>query len=147
MTRSRVQLESEEPSGLAEMLAGLLEQNLDRRPERASLLRPSVVLLEVPDSGVIVSVRTWPGGLRVADGNVRDADLRVVANADRLLATASAPLRAGLPDPLRPAGRAVLADVVTGRIRVHGLVRHPVRLARFISLLSVHEPVRGTARP
>jgi hypothetical protein len=64
----------------------------------------------------------------------------VVAPADRVLALAAAPLRAGLPDPLRRDGRAALADVLRGRVRVHGMLRHPRRLARFTSLLSVHEP-------
>lgn len=142
-----MQLDGDDPSGLAELVAGLLEQNLAREPARAAHLRPSVVALVAPDAEVAVTVRLAPGSVRVADGVATDAHLRVVADADRLLALAAAPLRAGLPDPLHPGGRAALADVVTGRVRVHGLVRHPVRLARFTSLLSVYEssprPGRG----
>ena len=50
---------------------------------------------------------TVPGSVAVSDGIAPDA-LRVVAPADRLLALAGAPLRAGLPDPLHPDGRAAL---------------------------------------
>ena len=142
MNTARVELESSAPSGLAEMLAGLLEQNLAREPGRAAHLRPSVVVLVVPDAGVSVTVRLSPGGVRIADGAAAGADLRVVADADRLLCLAAAPLRAGMPDPLRRAGRAALVDVARGRVRVHGLLRHPVRLGRFTSLLSVYEPDR-----
>jgi hypothetical protein len=140
MIATRVTLEGVDPSGLAELVAGLLEQNLIREPSRAAHLRPSVVVLAVPDAEVAVTVRLAPGSVRVSDGVARDSHLRIVAHADRLLAFAAAPLRAGFPDPLDRAGRAAVADVVTGRVRVRGLVRHPVRLARFTSMLSVHEP-------
>lgn len=148
MSGVRVQLDGEDLSGLAELVAGLLEQNLAREPARATHLRPSVVALGAPDAGVAVTVRLAPGSVRVSDGVAADAHLRVIADADRLLALAAAPLRAGLLDPFHPDGRAALADVVTGRVRVHGLVRHPVRLARFTSLLSVYEtsPRPGRSR-
>jgi hypothetical protein len=138
----QVILEGDDPSGLAELVAGLLSQQLSREPSRATLLEPSVVVLSMPDAGVAVTVRLEPGRVRVADGVATDAHLRVVAAADRALALAAAPLRAGLPDPLRREGRAVLADVLRGRVRVHGMLRHPRRLARFTALLSVHEPER-----
>jgi hypothetical protein len=136
----KVSLEGEDPSVLAEFLAGLLSQHLAREPARATLLERSVVVLSMPDAGVAVTVRLAPGRVQVADGVAPDAHLRVVAPADRVLALAAAPLRAGLPDPLRREGRAALADVLRGRVRVHGVLRHPRRLARFTALLSVHEP-------
>ena len=137
-----VTLEGDDPSGLAELVAGLLSQHLAREPSRATLLARSVVVLSMPDADVAVTVRLEPGRVRVADGVAPEAHLRVVASADRVLALAAAPLRAGLPDPLRRDGRAALADVLRGRVRVHGMLRHPRRLARFTSLLSVHEPER-----
>jgi len=143
----RVELEGSEPSGLAELVAGLLEQNLAREPARAGHLRDAVVVLEVPDAEVAVSVRLASGSVRVADGIAAGAHLHIVAEADRLLSLAAAPLRLGLPDVFRPDGRAVLADVVTGRVRVRGLLAHPRRLAGFTSLLSVHEEPRERSRP
>lgn len=137
-----VTLEGDDPSGLAELVAGLLSQHLAREPARATLLDSSVVVLSMPDAGVAVTVRLEPGRVRVADGVAPGAHLRVVASADRVLALAAAPLRAGLPDPLRREGRAALADVLRGRVRVHGMLRHPRRLARFTTLLSVHQPER-----
>ena len=137
-----VTLEGDDPSGLAELVAGLLSQQLAREPSRTTLLEPSVVVLSMPDAGVAVTVRLEPGSVRVADGVAPDAHLRVVAPADRVLALAAAPLRGGLPDPLRREGRAALADVLRGRVRVHGMVRHPRRLARFISLFSVYQQER-----
>lgn len=147
MRSAVVELEGDDPSGLAEMLATLIRQNLAREPSRLGHLRPSVIVLDATDAEVVVTLRLDQGTVRVCDGATGEAHLRIAADADRLLALTTAPLRAGLPDPLRSGGRAVLADVVTGRLRVWGLLRHPVRLARFAALLSVHErdsPRSGT---
>jgi hypothetical protein len=134
-----VELVGPSPSGLAEMLARLLEQHLARDPTRAAHLVRSVVVLEVPDAGVAITVRLAPTGVRVVDGTAPDAHLRVRADSDRLVALAAVPLRYGMPDPTRAAGRSALVDVALGRVRVEGVFRHPVRLARFMSLLSVRE--------
>ena len=144
MTGPRVRLVGTEPSGLAEMIAGLIEQQLVREPSRANHLRGSVVVLTVPDADVEVTVRLAPGRVEVRDGDAPDAHLRISAPSARLLALAAAPLRAGLPDPFDPEGRAILTDVATGRVRVRGMLWHPVRLARFTSLLSV-DPGSGPA--
>jgi hypothetical protein len=126
-----------EPSGLATLIVALIEQNLARDPVRRALLRPCVTVLDAPDADVTVHVRIDPGAVRVGDGDVPHAHLRVRADAERLLAITNAPLRLGLPDPRRREGRALLRDLVMRRVRVRGILRHPVRLVRFMSLLSV----------
>jgi hypothetical protein len=125
------------PSGLTTLVAELLEQNLARDPGRRRLLRRCVAVLEAPDAGVTIHLRIAPEEVRVGDGDVPDAHLRVRADAERLLGLTTAPLRLGLPDVTRPEGRAVIRDLLRGRLRVRGLVRHPLRLARLTSLLSV----------
>ena len=126
-----------EPSGLASMVAELIEQNLARVPARRALLRPSVVVLDAPDADVTVFLRIGPGEVRVGDGDVPDADLRVRADSGRLLDLTTAPLRFGLPDLLRPEGRAIVGDLLTRRLRIGGLARHPLQLARLTEILSV----------
>ncbi|HET9671445.1 MAG TPA: hypothetical protein VFQ40_01180 [Actinomycetota bacterium] len=127
------------PSGLAALLGDLLEQNLSRDPRRRALLRPCVAVLEATDAGVTVFLRIGPGEVRVGDGDVPDAHLRVRARGERLLTLTIAPLRGGLPDVARPGGRAIVRDLLAGRLVVRGLLRHPVRLTRLTALLSVAE--------
>ena len=132
-----VVLADAEPNGLARMLAGLLEANLDRRPGRAALLRPAVVEVDAADAGVVVTVRLDGRGVRVSNGAAAPRpDVRVRASGHDLLALSAAPLRFGFPDPLRREGRAVLGLIVSGKVRVSGMVRHPVVLSRFSRLLS-----------
>ena len=147
MTLARVELVGSSPSGLSEMLATLLEQQLRRDPGRAAHIVRSVVVLEAPDAGVATTVRLAPGQVRIVDGAAADAHLWVRADAGVLLGLADVPLRLGVPDPSRAAGREAIADVLTGRVRVRGLARHPRMLARFLSLLSVHEAFAPPARP
>jgi hypothetical protein len=126
-----------EPSGLASMVAQLIEQNLARDPERRGLLRPSVVVLDAADADVTVFLRIAPGEVRVEDGDVPDAHLSIRADAGRLLDLTTAPLRFGLPDLVSAEGRAIGGDLVGRRLRIRGLLRHPLRLARLTKLLSV----------
>ena len=128
---------AQEPSGLALMVADLIEQNLARDPGRQALLRPTVAVLDAPDADVTVFLRIAPDDVRIGDGDVPDAHLRIRASSERLLDLTTAQLRFGLPDPLRPEGRAVVAGLLRGRIRIRGLLRHPLRLARLTKLLTV----------
>jgi hypothetical protein len=127
----------EDPSAFARLLGGLIEANLLRSPDRERLLRPATVQLEALDAGTVATVRLRPGRVLIGDGAAgRRADVRIRATGRDLLELAAAPLRFGLPDPLRPEGRAALGAIVTGRVRVAGLVAHPLVLARFSRLLS-----------
>jgi len=134
---------SPEPSGLASMVADLIEQNLARDPARRALLLPTVAVLDAPDADVTVFLRIRPDGVRVGDGDVPDAHVRIRSDSGRLLDLTTAPLRFGLPDALSPEGRAIVRDLLLRRIRIRGLLRHPLRLARLTKLLSVADGGRS----
>ena len=126
-----------EPSGLASMVAELIEQNLARDPRRHRFLHHLVAVLDAPDAEVTVFLRIDPEGVRVGDGDVPDAHVRIRAESGRLLDLTTAPLRFGLPDVLAPEGRAIVRDLLARHVRIKGLLRHPLRLARLTELLSV----------
>lgn len=133
-----IALADREPNGLAEMLAGLLEANLASDPRRERLLRPAVVDLEVVDAEVEATVRISPGSVEIANGAADpNADVRIRARAQDLLAMAAAPLLFGLPNPLRRDGRSIVGRLLRRHVRIAGLVRHPVVVSRFARLLSV----------
>lgn len=126
-----------EPSGLTSMVAELIEQNLARDPARRTLLVPTVAVLDAPDADVTVFLRIRHDDVRVGDGDVPDAHVRIRSDSGRLLDLTTAPLRFGFPDPLTAEGRAIVKDLLLRRIRIRGLLRHPLRLARLTKLLSV----------
>lgn len=129
-----------EPNGLAEVVGELLRQNLERDPGRHQHLMPTVATIVVPDADVGMTIRVAPPEVSIANAPARDAHLRIRARSDALLRLTAAPLRFGLPDPFHARGRASIADLATRRVRVRGLLRHPVRTARLSMLLSVAEP-------
>lgn len=126
----------DDPVGLVAIVGDLLAANLVRDPERRRLLRDEASALRVIDAGVGVTVRCTPAGVVVIPGVDPAARVVVAASADGLLRLAASPLRFGLPDALTPEGRAVLTDILAGRVRVHGLIRRLPAVRRLTMLLS-----------
>jgi hypothetical protein len=126
----------DDPVGLVAVLGDLLSANLERDPARRRLLRVEVSVLRAIDAGVAVTVRCSPSGVVVAAGADPAAPVVVRADAPLLLELAAAPLRFGLPDAFTPEGRAVLAAIATGRVRVRGLVLRLPAVRRLTMLLS-----------
>ena len=134
-----VSLADVEPNGLAEMVAGLIEANLHRHPARRRLFKPAVVEITARDAHVSVTLTFALGSVVVANGASADgrAHLRVVTDSATLLELSATPLRLGLPDPLSRRGRHLVRSVLGREIRIDGMLRHPVKLARLNKLLSV----------
>lgn len=138
MTGVRVTYVDAEPNGLAAMVGGLIEANLDRHPDRCDLLRPAVVDLVAIDADVATSLRLGRSEIVVANG-IADgrAHLRLTADSIALVELAATPLRLGFPDVFHPEGRLVTRKVLARDIRVEGLLRHPLTMSRLSRLLSV----------
>jgi hypothetical protein len=128
----------EEPNGLATILARLVEANLEHHPARRALLRDDVFHLAATDALVSATISTARGRVRVSNGRdpVRP-HVSVRASSSDLMSLASVSLRAGFPDPMTREGRTVLRRIAFGRIRIRGMLAHPVRLSRLARLLSV----------
>jgi hypothetical protein len=127
-----------EPEGLVSMIGGIIQANLEQRPERAGLLSPpAVVSIRVPDVPAEVSIRLTPEEVQVRSGMVTRWHVLVQADSETLLGLSSVPLRFGLPDLGTRAGRRVLGQLMRRRLRIQGMMRHPKVLARLNKLLSV----------
>lgn len=129
--------ETEAHAGLAGMLEELVRQNLERDPARRRLVtRPLRAVIDVSDAGVQATVRVADGSVRVIPSDDAAAPIRIRAGGKRVLGLASVRLWGGLPDVRTSEGRKVLGDLLTGRIRVKGLVAHLGDVRRLTALLS-----------
>ena len=135
---------SDEHAGFRQLVDGLLRANLERAPERAlRIRRREAATLVATDAGSAVTVQLLPGAAQapgtvlVHDGEDPWAEIAVYADGMALLELAGAPLRLGLPDIWAPAGRDVLRQILTRRIRIRGLLRHLGTVRRISILLSV----------
>jgi hypothetical protein len=131
-----VEVDGSVGDGFVQMVDSLIRQNLERDPARRRLLRPSAVSIVATDADAEVAIVIGPGTVRVAGEPLDRPHLRIEGTSMRLLELVGAPLRLGLPDPFTPQGRAAVRDLATGRIRIHGMLVHPVRLVRLTLLIS-----------
>jgi hypothetical protein len=128
----------EEPNGLATMLGGLIDANLHAHPERRSLLaKPATYAITAPDANVSVTIHLGPDGVKVANGVRGTPHVVVRARSEDLIALSSVPLRFGQPDATTKEGRDVVKKLLTGQLKVKGLVTQSGRLGRLNKLLSV----------
>ena len=128
----------EEPNGLAQMLGGLIEANLEQHPERMALLsKPATYTITAPDAEVSVTIHIGPDGVTVANGVRGTPHISVRARSDDLIALSSVPLKFGQPDAMTKEGREVMKKLLTGQVKVRGLVTQSGRLGRLNKLLSV----------
>lgn len=128
----------QEPNGLAAMLGGLIEANLEAHPERARLLdKPATFAITATDADVSVTIHLGDGAVKVANGVRGRPHLRVRATSEDLIGLSSVPLRMGQPDAMTKEGRAVLGKILKGHVKVNGVVTQSGRLRRLNELLSV----------
>ena len=127
-----------EPNGLAEMLGGLIQANLEQHQEREALLKPAVIAIRAPDAEVSVTITVSPSKVVVQNGRTTAKPLLdVTAESTTLIELSSVPLRWGLPDSMTKEGREINLKLLKGKIKVKGMFAHLGTLARFNKLLSV----------
>ena len=135
---------AEDPAlAFRDLVQELVDANLAREPERAMRVsKREAAALVATDADVAVTIQMLPGARRapgtvlVHDGRDPWAEIVVRGESLGLLELAATPLRFDLPDVATPDGRAVLAKLMRGRIRVQGLVRHLGTVRRLSMLLS-----------
>jgi hypothetical protein len=128
----------DEPNGLAVMIGGLIQANLEQHPDRTGLLaKPATFGITAPDAEVSITIRLGPDGVEVANGIRGRPDVSVRADSETLVGMSAVPLKFGQPDAMTKDGRAVLKMLVNGQLKVRGLVTQSGKLGRLNKLLSV----------
>ncbi len=125
--------------GLAVMLADLIGQNLAREPRKQKDFDrlSAVVSIEARDAEVSATLAFGRGALLVHGEAVPDAEIRVSAESSAILDLARIKIRGGVPIMFDARGRALVKGLLTGAVKIGGLLRHPVQLVRLTRLLSV----------
>jgi hypothetical protein len=133
-------------NGLALLVARLLDEHLED-PARRRQLRAlrAVVGLSATDAGVALTLAFRGGHLTLYDGLRGDADVVIEARGEQLVQLSLTSLWLGYPHLLNARGRALARDLLSGRLRIRGLLFHPLLVARLARLLAV-EPAAAGAR-
>ena len=129
-----------EDIGLAAMLADLIRQNLEQNPRKGtdfSRLSAAIAMV-VLDAEVAITLEFSRGSLVIHGGIHGSPQLRILADAETLLALPRVRIVAGLPHLFGPDGRGLRNGLLSGAVKINGMLRHPVTLVRFTRLMSVN---------
>jgi hypothetical protein len=141
----RFELYDAEPNDVARALAALLDRNIDRCPARARTARriPRPVVVHDTDTDTTATVAWEQDRATVYNDLAGRPSIIVRADTDRLRDVWRLPVTGGGPRPddtatgsKLAAGRHSLGQIAGRRIRVTGLLRHPLTALQFLSLLS-----------
>lgn len=130
-----------EDNGFAVMLAQLIRQNVDDRPEKKRALARMFgrVALVVSDLGLAVTLLFERGRLTIFDGIVGIPDVTVRAPSEwhtRMSLVELEP-RLGLPDPRGAVAREVFEASRRGEVKVYGALSSPTLVLRLTQVMSV----------
>jgi hypothetical protein len=130
-----------EENGLADMVAGLVRQNLEAHPDRlGDLQRLDLWLgIDARDIDVGLTLVFEHGRLTVVDGVLSRAEVVVTATSDAILDMSLLHIdRTGLPVLWDAAGRKLAKRFLRGELKLSSLAA-TVRLVRVLRLLSAAE--------
>ncbi|MEM9070856.1 MAG: SCP2 sterol-binding domain-containing protein [Myxococcota bacterium] len=128
-------------NGFAVMLAQLIRQNIDDRPEKKEAMGKMTgrVALVVEDLSLAVTLRFEEGRLTVHDGVVGIPDLTVRAPSEwhtRMSLVELEP-RLGLPNPRGDVAREVFEASRRGDVKVYGMFTSLPLMLRLTQVMSV----------
>ena len=131
-----------ENNGLANMVAGLILQNLQDRPDKRrdfARLRGRICII-AEDAGVAMTLVFAGNMLTVHDGILGVPDVTVRAQSDDIVQMSLLELtpRLALPDPRGAALREIVKKSRSGQVRAFGALLHIPRMLRLTRLMSVH---------
>ncbi len=131
---------SAEDNGMANMLAELMRTNIATSCYKSLCFRllKATVGIRVPDAEVSATLVFNRGTCVVYDGIEGNTDVTIEADSEDLLALSNVNLVAGMPFYLDAAGRDVLVKSLTRRVKIDGLVFHPVTMNLLTIVLSVN---------
>jgi hypothetical protein len=129
-------------NGLANMVAGLILQNLQEHPKKRgdfARLRARIAIV-AEDAGVAMTLVFSGNMLTLHDGIFGIPDVTVRANGDDIVQMSLLPLTrfGALPDPRATATREIIQKSRDGRVRVYGALLHVPSVLRLTRLLSVN---------
>ncbi|MEE9911543.1 MAG: hypothetical protein K4571_07445 [Deltaproteobacteria bacterium] len=96
-----------------------------------------IAAIDLPDIEAAVSLHFRSGSLTIEAGVSPDASIVIRTSSDNVMDLNALNIRWGLPCYFDEAGRKVLGLLFGGKIKIKGLLTHPVLLTRLTTIMSV----------
>ncbi len=125
--------------GFPKMLAILLRQNLEQKPEKLKDFNSLniVVGLKIDDFQMEITLVFDKGQLTIHRGLVKNPKLIIMANSEILLNLNLIHIKFGLPWYFDSHGRKIVKGLISGRLKIKGLITHLIALTRLTKVISV----------
>ncbi len=121
------------------ILASLLEENLEQKPHKMRTFNSliGVIAIEVTDIEATVYL-TFSGGKVVIDKSVEvKPQIVVKAESEKIMGLNFISIKLGLPYYFDQAGRTVIKQLLSGQIKIKGMLLHPIIITKLTKVLSV----------
>jgi hypothetical protein len=130
---------SVDEGGMATMIADIIKGNLEEKPHRVSDFNAlnGNIYMRAEDAEVDMTLAFSNGGLVVHGGKYGAPKISITTDSATLLDLANITIKWGLPYYLDGVGRSVIAKLLTGKLKICGLLTRPIMLTRFTKLMSV----------
>ncbi|HQG31311.1 MAG TPA: hypothetical protein PLA83_05230 [Deltaproteobacteria bacterium] len=121
------------------ILSELIESNLKQRPEKMKTFNNlcGAIGIDLKDIEAAVTLFFQGGRLKIEQGIVGKPDLVIRTDSDKVVGLNSITIKFGLPYYFDEAGMAVLKQLISGELKVEGMLAHPVKLTRLTKIMSV----------
>jgi hypothetical protein len=123
----------------AGILADLLLANLTQRPGKRAVFERmrGAAAIELTDIEAAVTLFFDRGKLRIEEGIVGSPEIVIRTTSERVMDLNALRIVGGLPCYFDGTGRKVLGHLFGGRLKISGMMAHPVLLTRLTKIMSV----------
>jgi hypothetical protein len=128
-----------EDGGMATMIADIIKGNIKEKPFREKDFNAldGNIYMQAEDADVDMTMAFMKGSLLVHNGKVGKPKLSIVCDSSTLLDLANVSVKLGLPNYFDKVGLGVIQKLLTRKLKLKGLLTHPVALIHFQKLMSV----------
>lgn len=125
--------------GLPVMLADLIRQNIEKRPDKIKSLESleTKVLIEIPDIRTSAGLEFHRGKLTLSGDLSGKPDLHILTDSTTLLDLSLLKIKLGLPYFFDKNGFKILKKILSGKIVIKGLFRNLPVLIHLTKVISI----------
>lgn len=128
-----------EEVGLAVMVADLIRQNIEAKPAKKKYLNKlnKIVSINAVDAGVSITLKFNRGKLTIAGSEDKKAHVKITTDSQTILDLSSIKIIAGIPWFFDSTGFKVVQKMLTGKLKIKGMIAHFLTILNLMKLFSV----------
>lgn len=128
-----------EEVGLAVMVADLIRQNIEAKPVKRKYLKKlnKNVSINAVDAGVSITLKFNKGKLTISGREEKNAHVKITTDSQTILDLSAIKIIAGIPWFFDSLGLKVVKKLLSGELKIRGLIRHLLTILNLMKLFSV----------